>query len=98
LGLPLTLEPPKLKVATWGWEWTRPAQPGCGCGRLQPNLGVAAPPPCSLGTFVARNGLPLRQAYVLGVTAHNAPTIYAIHSAMRLGEQCSFLVLLQSTV
>jgi len=47
---------------------------------------------------VVGNGLPLRQVFVLGAAAHNAPTNCTIHNAMSLGEQCLFLAPLQSTV
>jgi hypothetical protein len=53
------------------------------------NLGHN-PSPYSLGTFVAKNGLPLGQVSVLGATAHNAPINCTIHSVMSLGEQCPF--------
>jgi hypothetical protein len=62
-------------------------------GFAQVPRGVGAgrnPSPLSLGSFVAGNGLPLRQVYVPGAATHNVPANCAIHSAMSFGEQCPF--------
>jgi len=57
-------------------------------------VGGAAPPPCSLETFMVVNGLLLRQVFVPRAATHNAPINCAIHNATSLDEQCLFLALL----